>query len=72
MLGQAIKEIRKQQGLSCSELARRAGFSISTIYGIETGVNENPSFNTVCAISDVLGVSLSFLGKFTNKRKAER
>lgn len=61
MLGQKIKELRQEQGLSCAELARRAKHSVSTIHGIETGENANPGFKIICDISDVLDVSVDML-----------
>lgn len=63
MLGQKIKTIREQKGLSCSELSRRAGHSVSTIHGIETGANANPSFRVICNIADVLDISIEVLKK---------
>jgi transcriptional regulator with XRE-family HTH domain len=61
MFGIKIKRARQEQALSCSELARRSGHSISSIHGIETGANKNPRFQIICDISDVLGISANEL-----------
>lgn len=71
MLGQKIKKLRIQKGLSCSEFARRAGHSVSTIHGIETGANLNPRFKIMCDIADVLNISLDYLRKFNDIKNKE-
>jgi transcriptional regulator with XRE-family HTH domain len=53
MLGKRIKDIRKEKGLSLSELAHRAGVSKSLISQIERGIT-NPSVETIQAIAAVL------------------
>lgn len=58
MLGRKIKELREKQSLSCAELARRAGYAVSTIHGIENGRNKHPSFKAICDIADILGVNI--------------
>ena len=42
MLGETIKKMRLEQGLSCYELAKRSGHPVSSVYGIENGDNKNP------------------------------
>jgi transcriptional regulator with XRE-family HTH domain len=59
MLGKKIAELRKKQGLSCAELARRCGYAVSTMHGIESGRNRRPSFQSICEIADVLGVEIA-------------
>jgi len=54
MPGKRIKEIRREKGLSLSELARRAGVSKSLISQIERGIT-NPSVETIRAIAAALG-----------------
>ena len=57
-LGNLIKSIRLQRGLSMSQLARLTGHSVSTIHGIESGANLNPRFKIICDISDELNICL--------------
>lgn len=54
-MGEKLRVIRKQKGMTLSELAKVANCSASLISGIERGV-ANPSFTTVKAITDALGV----------------
>ena len=42
-------------------VARRSGHSVSTVHGIETGDNKNPSFATICNIARVLCIPLETL-----------
>lgn len=64
MIGIIIKEIRQEQGLSCSELARRSGHPVSSIHGLETGANKNPRFKIVCDICRVLNISVDSLKEY--------
>jgi len=64
MLGEKIKEIRQKQGLSGAELARRVKCSVSTLHGIETGENANPSFRVICGISNALNISVDELKNY--------
>lgn len=63
MLGQKIKHLRMEHYLTETELAHRSGHPLSTIHGIESGFNQNPSFKTVRDIANVLGISLDELAK---------
>lgn len=42
-LGEFIKQLRKEKGLSAREVARRAGISQAYLSQLETGKNEHPS-----------------------------
>lgn len=64
MLGSKIKELRQSKGLSCSELARRSGHSVSSIHGIETGANKNPRFKIICDVCKVLEISTDDLKNY--------
>ena len=61
MTGDKIRQIRIKKLLSESEVARRSGHSVSTVHGIETGNNKNPSFATICDIARVLNIPLETL-----------
>lgn len=60
-LGQKIKKLRKQQGLSQDKLARKAGIPYTTLTKIEIGVIKNPSFKAVSKIAHAFNVNLDDL-----------
>ena len=64
MLGQKIKEIRTEQGLSCSELARRSGHPVSSVHNLENGKSLNPGFIFIRNIAKVLNISLDEISKW--------
>ncbi len=59
-LGQSIRSVREQRGLSLRELARRVDVSPSFISQIELG-KANPSVGTLYSIVSVLGTTLDDL-----------
>ncbi|RYG74376.1 helix-turn-helix domain-containing protein [Lentibacillus lipolyticus] len=61
MIGEKIKQLRKEQGLSISELAGRAGVAKSYLSSIERSIQKNPSIQFIEKISSVLGVSANDL-----------
>lgn len=61
MIGDRIKEIRKEQRLSLSELAERAGVAKSYLSSIERNIQTNPSIQFLEKISKELKVSMNFL-----------
>jgi transcriptional regulator with XRE-family HTH domain len=56
-LGQAIRELRKEKGLTQEELAQQADLHESYISVIESG-QRNPTWSTLRSISRGLGVPL--------------
>ena len=60
-LGQKIRSLRKKQGLSQDELARKADIPYTTLTKIEIGVIKNPSFNAVSKIATALEINLDEL-----------
>lgn len=60
-LGDNLKRIREDRGISQSELAERCGMSTGQISKMETGAQKNPHIETVVAISTALGVSMEEL-----------
>lgn len=60
-LGLKIKKLRKEQGLSQDELARKADIPYTTLTKIEIGVIKNPSFDSVSKIAEALGITLDDL-----------
>lgn len=57
-IGDNIKRIRKQAGLSQQDLAERCGISKSQLSRMESGEQENPLIKTIIPIATALGVSL--------------
>ena len=51
---------REAAGLTITDLADRAGLSISTVYGYETG-RRTPQADQLGAIANALGVSADYL-----------
>lgn len=61
MIGQRIKKIRKQKGLSLTELATLANISKSYLSNIERNLNKNPSIHFLVKLSKPLDVSIEYL-----------
>ncbi|MCK5214480.1 MAG: helix-turn-helix transcriptional regulator [Candidatus Omnitrophica bacterium] len=61
MLSTNIKKLRKKSKLSQEELAKKTDITYSTILKIESGVNKNPTLETLRKIADVFKVSLDEL-----------
>lgn len=56
-LGDYIKDLRNDKGLSQRDLAEKAGVSNGEISRIESGERKNPSPNVLMALATILGVS---------------
>lgn len=67
-LGAAIREMRSKRGLTQEALVQKAGITVAHLSAIERG-HANPTWGTVQAIADGLGVSMGELGKLTDKAK---
>lgn len=63
MIGNNISTIRKQRGLTLSELAIRTGISKSYLSNIERNLKQNPSIQVMEKIASVLKVDLKILLK---------
>lgn len=55
-----IEEVRREKGMSLSELSRRCGISKSTLFYIELGATD-PKLSTLCKISKALDVPAASL-----------
>ncbi|MFE2386660.1 helix-turn-helix transcriptional regulator [Streptomyces misionensis] len=51
-----LRRLRENAGLTQDELERRAGVSVSTIRGLETGKRGNPRMTTVRQLADALAL----------------
>jgi len=56
-LGEAVRTIRLEQGLSQERLAEYAGTDLTQIGGIERGVR-NPSYTTLLRLADALDTTV--------------
>jgi XRE family transcriptional regulator, master regulator for biofilm formation len=61
LIGEKIKQLRKEKKLSISELAERAGVAKSYLSSIERNLQSNPSIQFIEKISEVLGVTVNEL-----------
>lgn len=66
MIGEKVKKIRTEKGLSLSELAERAGVAKSYLSSIERSIQSNPSIQFLEKIAAVLGISVESLIHETN------
>jgi transcriptional regulator with XRE-family HTH domain len=60
-LGGKLRQAREYRQLSNEQLSARTGISRTTIYGIETGQNRNPSFWLIVQLSRALNIPLEEL-----------
>lgn len=54
-----INQIKKEKGLTNSQISKLSGVTLSTLDKITSGVNKNPKLDTLLAICKVLGCSLN-------------
>lgn len=55
-LGELIREVREQRGMSQRDLANKAEISSSTVSFIERGLTEKPDPDTLISVANALGV----------------
>ncbi len=60
-LGKMLRSLRKQEGWSQVDLAKKAKVSQAYIAKLETGVKKNPSLATLKRIAKALGVKMGEL-----------
>ena len=60
-LGENIRKLRKEQGLSQERLARLADVSNNTVIKLEAGENMNPTLDTLGNLSRALNVTIDEL-----------
>ncbi|MBD5115731.1 MAG: helix-turn-helix transcriptional regulator [Ruminococcaceae bacterium] len=58
--GEILKSLRKQSGLTQSELGRRVGLSKAVVSKYETGIGY-PNFETLIRIAKYFGVTTDYL-----------
>ncbi len=57
-LGEAIRQLRKEAGLSQEQLAERAETDFTQVGGVERG-QRNPSYTTLLRLAAALGTTVS-------------
>lgn len=60
MLNENLRKLRKEKGMTQSELSKVLGIAQTTYAGYETGKSE-PDLNTLTKIADYYKISLDFL-----------
>ena len=58
-----IKKLRQEKGYSLEKIARLADLSLNTVVKIESGVNKNPTIDTLVKIAKALNVDVNYLIK---------
>ena len=61
MLAKKLKEYRKKKDWSQDKLAKLADVTHTTLVKIESGVNKNPTIQTLTKLADALEVSIDEL-----------
>lgn len=61
MIGENIYKLRKERGLTLSELAEKANVAKSYLSNIERNINDNPSIQIIEKIAQVLKVDVKAL-----------
>ena len=61
MLSANVKKLRKKHHLSQEELAQKAGITYSTLIKIESGLNKNPTLETLTKIANAFKVKIDEL-----------
>lgn len=71
MIGQRIRDLRKQKRMSQTELAKSAGVSQTTVTAWETGKAE-PSSSAVAKLADIFNVTTDYLLGRPNKQETKK
>ena len=71
MIGQRVRDLRKQKRMSQTELAKSAGVSQTTVTAWETGKAE-PSSSAVAKLADIFNVTTDYLLGRPNKQETKK
>jgi transcriptional regulator with XRE-family HTH domain len=58
-----IKKLRTEKGYSLEKVARLADLSLNTVMRVESGVNKNPTIETLTKIAKALNIGVDDLIK---------
>lgn len=65
-LGEALRTLRLEAGLSQEELAERAGTDLTQVGGVERGVR-NPSYTTLLRLASALNTTVGAIATRADK-----
>ena len=57
-IGKNLKKLRQEKGISQDRLSKLADLSLNTVVTVESGVNPNPTIETLTKIAKALNVSV--------------
>lgn len=60
-IGEVLREVRIEAGLSARDIERLSGMSTGIISQIESGRRQNPGFSTILKLARAIGVSMEDL-----------
>jgi len=63
MIGKNLKKIRQEKGISQDRLSKLADLSLNTVVTVESGLNPNPTIETLTKIAQALDVKVDNLIK---------
>ena len=69
VLGEAIRELQSQKGMTQEAVAQSAGITVAHLSGIERG-HANPSWGAVMAIADALDASIVEIARRVEKGRS--
>lgn len=62
-IGKNLKKLRQEKGVSQDRLSKLADLSLNTVVTVESGVNPNPTIETLTKIANALKVGVDDLIK---------
>ena len=62
-IGKNLKKLRQEKGISQDRLSKLADLSLNTVVTVESGVNPNPTIETLTRIAKALDVGVDDLIK---------
>lgn len=65
-LGEAVRQLRLEAGMSQEQLAESAGTDLTQVGGVERGVR-NPSYTTLLRLADALGTSVGQVASLADR-----
>jgi len=71
-LGEKLRDLRKQRGLTLEKLADAAGLSKSYLWELENRESQRPSAEKLTALADVLGVATTYFLEDDLRQPEER
>ena len=62
-IGKNLKKVRQEKGISQDRLSKLADLSLNTVVTVESGLNPNPTIDTLTKIAQALNVKVDDLIK---------